>query len=534
MFLVFSIMFYFIIADRNGPTTSGTYFMVGFLPNLRVSRSISGPVRQLLVTTDEPEPVNFTVHLNENLPAEMRVGFPLTATVAYGEVRTINLHENIAPTSALERSKAVRIVTEGGKKVSVRGFSDETRTSDGFTAISCDGMAIRLFNHYEYVALSAEQNTESSQPRKSAILIVPCEDNSVVKIEPSQVLTLTGLGDLPLPPPARIRQSSSGELRANAGQTILLAHTDDLSGTVLRASRPIAVFSGHECGNIPKGYSTCDYLVEQFPPGLTFGHTFFLVPYAGRASGDMIRVGTLTDGTQVTVTCVTSSSGDSPSLLEPLAGDSLIDRGEYLTYMTPGNSANSPDYRLSYCCLNASQPVVVAQYGTSYTTDSGLRGKSIIAAAGDPFMSIVPPVSHYANNFTMSSVSGAGGSFPDRYISIAIAAEFFDNSTEAREQIKINGATASPIDGYVPLYCSPNEICGYGAQIRVAGGILNVYHEVPNYGIMVSYYAYQHQNSYGFMSGYELTPISGILCGHNYKFPLITTVINVHSHQSNT
>ena len=109
----------------------------------------------------------------------------------------------------------------------------------------------------------------------------------------------------------------------------------------------------------------------------------------------------------------------------------------------------------------------------------------------------------------MTSLSGSAGPCRDRYVSIAIAADFFDNSPEAREMIKINGTTVFPMDGYIPLYCSTNEICGYGAQFEVSAGTLNIYHEIPNYGLMVSYYAYQSKNSYGFISGYELTPVSG-------------------------
>ena len=488
--------------------------MLGFLPNLRIDRLLSPVKRQLLVTTDEPEPVNFTVYLSETLPAEMRVGFPLMATVAYGEVKIIDFHPDIAPDStvpgkgSLERSKAIRIVTEGGKKISVKGFSDDARTSDGFTGLSCDGMTTRFFTRYEYVAFSADQNTEASRLRRSAILVVPCQDDTLVRIEPTQTLTLVGLSDLPVPPPFRIRAGSYGDFRANAGQTILLSQTDDLTGTVLRSSKPLAVFSGHECANVPEEYDTCDHIVEQLPPGLTFGSTFFIVPFAGRASGDMIRVATLTDGTEVTVTCATSSD-DTPAALEPVAGDSLINRGEFITYMTPGNSDNSADYKPSYCCLNASEPVVVAQYGTGFSTDSALLGKGISREYGDPMMNIIPPVTHYKNNFTMTSLSGSAGPFRDRYVSIAIAADFFDNSPEAREMIKINGTTVFPMDGYIPLYCSTNEICGYGAQFEVSAGTLNIYHEIPNYGLMVSYYAYQSQNSYGFISGYELTPVSG-------------------------
>ena len=487
--------------------------MLGFLPNLRVDRLLSPAKRQLLITTNEPEPVNFTVYLSETLPAEMRVGFPLTATVAYGEVKIIDFHPDIATESTvagkgIERSKAIRVVTESGKKISVKGFSDDTRTSDGFTGLSCDGMTTPFFRRYEYVAFSAGQNTRASRMRRSAILVIPCEDNTLIRIEPTQTLTLVGLSDLPVPPPFRVLASSYGDLRANAGQTILLTHTDDLSGTVFRSSKPLAVFSGHECANVLREYDTCDHIVEQLPPGLTFGSTFFIVPYAGRASGDMIRVATLTGGTQVTVTCATSAD-DTPSVLQPVLGDSLINRGEYLTYLTPGNSANSADYKPSYCCLNASKPVVVAQYGTGFSSDARLLGKAISPESGDPMMSIVPPVTHYINNYTFTSLSGSAGPFPDRYVSIAIAAQFFDNSPGAREMIKMNGTAVSPLDGYIPLYCGTNEVCGYGAQFEVPAGTLNIYHQIPNNGLMVSYYAYQLQNSYGFTSDYQLPPVSG-------------------------
>lgn len=491
--------------------------MVAFLPNLQFD-DILASSRQLLVTTDEPDPVTFTVSLNDNLPAAMRAGFPLTDTVSFGEVKRIQMPINIAPTgispgtNGIERSKAIRIRTEGGKKVSVQGFNDGLRTTDGFTVYSCDGMITPLFSRYEYVILSSGQTVNAgSQTRSSAFVIVPCEDGASLKLEPSQILTLTGLGDLPSPPPVTIvRPTQSTVFTANAGQTILFTQSNDLSGTVIRSSKPLAVFSGHECGNVPAGTTACDHIVEQMPPGQTFGQIYFVVPFAGRVSGDMIRVATLTDDTQVTVTCVTTPQ-DTPQVLGPVEGDNTINRGEFLTFMTPGNQANRNDYKPSYCCIDATQPIVVGQYGTGYTTDASLVGKTTAIESGDPFMSLVPPVTQYMNNYTMTSLEGAAGPFPDRFINIAIAAEFFDNSQTARRNIKINGSTASPIDGYIPFYCSNNEICGYGAQIEVPAGVVNIYHETPSYGIMVSYYAYQQQNSFGLPVGFELTPISGII-----------------------
>ena len=69
-------------------------------------------------------------------------------------------------------------------------------------------------------------------------------------------------------------------------------------------------------------------MVEQIPPGMAYGQTFFLTPLGGRVSGDYFRCGTLIDDTEITVTCVTSAF-DTPSRLS-LENGGRIDRGGYI------------------------------------------------------------------------------------------------------------------------------------------------------------------------------------------------------------
>ena len=78
--------------------------------------------------------------------------------------------------------------------------------------------------------------------------------------------------------------------------------------------------------------------------------------------------------------------------------------------------------------------------------------------------------------------------------------------------MRINDTAVTPIDGWLPMYCSNNEVCGYGAQVQVNSGTVHVYHERPEVGLGLHYYAYQQQNSYAVPAGYELTPISGSVC----------------------
>ena len=443
----------------------------------------------------------------------MREGFPLTANVSYGEVYTVSIHEDMAVEDGKQRTKAIRIHTEGGKKISVKGFNDDRGTSDAFLALPCDAMRNEIFTRFEYFVVAADQNPdENDRPKFSLALIIPCDDDTTITVYPSQLITLSGEGlptrptEIQVGPTDQSRTPHSSTFGANAGQTILLSHPNDLSGTIVRSNKPLVVLSGHECGEIPLDVTACDHIVEQMPPGLAFGNTFFLVPLAERVSGDMFRVGTLRDGTKVTVNCVTSPT-DVPKTL-PLEHNGVINRGEYVTFMTPGNTENKLNWKPSHCCLDATEPVVVAQYSTGYSLDAGVVGKEH-AENGDPFMSIVPPVAQYLNNYTMTSLTGLSGLFPFRYISLSIAAASFNNSASDQDKIKINGTTVRTLDGWIPLNCSNNELCGYSAQVEVPEGVIRVYHDDPNVKLGVSYYAYQQQNSYGMPLGYGLRPISG-------------------------
>ena len=205
---------------------------MAFLANVRSSEP---PPLLLLVTADEPEPATFTVSLNEDLPGDMREGFPLTTTVSYGEVVTVSVHPDVAmsrqaaASNRLERLKAIRVQTEGGKKVSVQGFNDDVRTSDGFVALPCDAMRNDVFTRYEYLAISAEQNPAADDP--SQIVVVPCDDVTQVSVEPTQLVSLNGLTDLPVPP-SRIQAGPRGSafsltFTANARQAIIIGHNDD-------------------------------------------------------------------------------------------------------------------------------------------------------------------------------------------------------------------------------------------------------------------------------------------------------------------
>lgn len=56
----------------------------------------------------------------------------------------------------------------------------------------------------------------------------------------------------------------------------------DLSGALVQASAPVAVFAGHQCAQYPANLNACDHLEEQLIPTQAWGRQFALVPLLTR------------------------------------------------------------------------------------------------------------------------------------------------------------------------------------------------------------------------------------------------------------
>ena len=107
-------------------------------------------------------------------------------------------------------------------------------------------------------------------------------------------------------------------------------------------------------------------------------------------------------------------------------------------------------------------------------------------------------------------------------IGISVHNSFFDPS-----RIMIDGVPVEPDrTEWQGIYCSDGEICGYAIYIKMTSGDHIVYHErenaaltVHNYGFEASVDQINHENiiiyvthttAYGFSTGMELQPISGM------------------------
>ena len=154
-----------------------------------------------------------------------------------------------------------------------------------------------------------------------------------------------------------------------------------------------------------------------------------------------------------------------------------------------------------FCCIESDKPILVMQYSL------GLRANSPTSRDGDSFLSIVPPVHQYLNNFTVTTPDFATFRFKTS-IGVAVSAAFFDNSILAQGSIQVHGNALIPHDhvGWKPIYCRNRDICGYAArqEIGSAYGSFNVLHTDSHAGIYVEVTGLGQANSFGYTSGIML------------------------------
>lgn len=192
--------------------------------------------------------------------------------------------------------------------------------------------------------------------------IVATENQTTIEITPT-ARTLSGkANDLPFS--IMLNEGEVFNMRAFFD----VSKSSDLTGTHITSSKPVAVFSGHNCAYVPDvAYKACNILVEQVPPVETWGTEFVIGRLASR-SGYSVRV---------------LASEDSTVVVE--GGDlvATLDAGEFVERTISDRSIH----------LNTSKPVLVAQYSHGYTSPDPITAHA--DSIGDPMMMFIPPISNY-------------------------------------------------------------------------------------------------------------------------------------------
>jgi IgGFc binding protein len=149
-----------------------------------------------------------------------------------------------------------------------------------------------------------------------------------------------------------------------------------LSGTRIESDRPIAVFTAHECANIPADVTACDHLEEQLSGVRLWGQDFAAsrvpVRSAGTPETSLWQIQASENNTSVTLTADAAVTGLP-------ASPAQLDAGETLEFYVGGTAAQPGDF-----IVHASKPVAVMNYMCGADNPPG-------SGTGDPAMVQLSP-----------------------------------------------------------------------------------------------------------------------------------------------
>lgn len=247
------------------------------------------------------------------------------------------------------------------------------------------------------------------------------------------------------------------EVELDAGDVYQLRSiVGDLTGTRVVSNRPVAVFAGDQCANIPTTASACDHIVEQLPPLTAWGTDFASMPLRSRTGGDTFRILAAEDDTEVHV---------DGELVATLASGAFHE----LVLKDPSR-------------IVTSGPVLVAQYANGISFDSTI---------GDPMMMLVPPTEQFQSSYTLTTPATG---FSEHHLNLVVP-EIGVGTIEHND-------TAIPEESYVAIGDG-----FYGVGLSISAGVQNLSSPHP-FGVFV--YGWNNADSYGYMGGSAFSAVATV------------------------
>ena len=395
-----------------------------------------------------------------------------------GIIVTDSAQPNIA-----ERLKGINIKTKNGKKIVVYGQNEQVASNDAYLALPVITLPGR--RSYEYVVASVKGDLGfTSQAKDSVALIVGTENDTEIAINPSVVIP-NGLAPakqfIPRAP------ANLNKVIIQRFQTFYLqVRGGDLSGTRITANKPISVFSGHECANVPFRSPPCDILIEQIPSVDAWGTEIVTIPLKTRKGGDIIKLIASQDATMVNITH--TDVDDGKVTRGPIV---ILDAGQFKELLIG-----------EFSLIQSNHPIGVFQLARSFTSDNVI--------ISDPLMLFVPPYKQYLNSYAVATAPFEkllAKTLSSRvayinYTNIAVPAEFFNASL-----LIVNNQSVNASD-FKPIRRADSSIWGYGAQLLLDEGAQIIKHQNPDAVLSVTLYGFSNQQSWGCTGGIGLAPIA--------------------------
>ncbi len=347
---------------------------------------------ELYVSTSEPGGAFVTV----TSPGWTNPRVDERIAVSPGQQTRVVVSRNLIAVGTEISTKGIKISSSA--VVSVTAFNRQNSNCDGFLVYPTEALGTAYF--------------AVTSPFNAQIGVVSPRDGTMVEITFPNVPTVSVTIE-------RTQYGPGSTFRTTLNQHETLQIQDssgsDLTGTLIRASQPIAVFSGNSYTFIG-GNNVLDHTVEQMPPVSAWGTDYIVFPTPSTEQGGVIKIVAAEANTDVQVFTST-----------------VLQR----TLRTPGDSVEVDFRKDEFCRVLAQKPVLVV-----HLAKSGGNFPS------EPAMAVIPPRAQYLPSYNPNVPPTESGLFDHYFFLISnfnqISSLLLDNAPmDSRSWIPL----ASETDG---------------------------------------------------------------------------------------
>ena len=444
MFLFDQCKFVFCIVPQ-------THYYLGFFENLAQQSTFDN--YSIILTTSETN----QVHYSMEAPS---VGYYKRGTILAGDEAIFYLPSNIDVSSRDHEYFGIHLTTSSSN-VTVIGQSLDFVTGDSFFALPI----IELDDVYIYYGISVPRARYDLLLAivNSSILVVGTEDNTMMNLTTTQSVNISIDNTI-----IHVTSGVQYSLVINRLQAIYIGSLDDLSGTKIVTNKPVSVFSGHECANVPWNIRACSYLIEQIPPTALWGKAYYTVPLAGKRSYT-VKILAAHDSTTVNVYCTNVVK---------------------VYTVNEGGFFNKTLRMTDHCAIYSDKIILVVQLSHGGFEDS---------EHGDPMMTLVPATNQYLNKFDFVTIRSPL-EFSDftHHVNIIVMAQYYQPNLI----YLIAGGTNNSLDTQQWTPIQVNNITeAYATQLTISDGIVQVFHTNASAQMMTIMYGFDFLDGYGHIGG---------------------------------
>lgn len=290
-----------LMPELFSPSNAGTEFHVSFVP----------------VAYDKLDNFNIvTFHFSSSVNTEIRLKIPQTFIDTTFSIKPNQVNEfTLEPDYVMPYTRVLSDTSNMTEKVTKRSVQIYASSpvicyamvrlrnfSEGFLVLP-----VNFWGKDYHITTFSDFRNNINQFAPATAVIVSGYDNSRVTFQlGGNEYTSVRLenGDSIQPGELYVRTLNEGDVWVIPG----FNNFNDLSGSTIKSTKPIAVYTGNYCARVDTTQSPCNYMMEQELPLHSFSKRYYVTPVFGRTKGSFVKVSAHSANTVVKVNGITKGT----------------------------------------------------------------------------------------------------------------------------------------------------------------------------------------------------------------------------------